>query len=90
MADVRASPEDLERFASELKQFDNLLRDNTARLRAQFAWLGETWQDQEHRKFAETFTQTMRVLDHFTRAADDHIPFLLRKAARLRDYLGQR
>jgi uncharacterized protein YukE len=90
MSDVRATPEDLERFASELKQFNSLLRDNTARLRAQFTRLGETWQDQEHRKFAETFTQTMRVLDHFGRAADEQIPFLLRKAARLREYLGQR
>lgn len=85
-----ADPEDLERFAHELKQFNGQLRDSMARLQGQFARLGETWRDQEHRKFAQEFEQTMRVLHQFMRSADQQIPFLLRKAQRLREYLQQR
>ncbi|HEY3231311.1 MAG TPA: WXG100 family type VII secretion target [Roseiflexaceae bacterium] len=85
-----ANPEDLERFARELKQFSGGLAEAMSRLQGQFANLGETWRDQEHQKFAQEFEQTMRVLHQFTRSADQQIPFLLRKAQRLREYLGQR
>ena len=89
-SEVKAKPEDIERFARELKQFNDQLRDNMARLQGQFARLGETWRDQEHQKFAQEYEQTMRVLHQFMRSADQQIPFLLRKAQRLRDYLDQR
>ena len=85
-----ANPEDLERFAHDLKQFNDQLREGTSRLQAQFANLGETWRDQEHYKFAQEFEQTMLVLQHFMRTADVHGPFLARKAQRIRDYLNQR
>jgi uncharacterized protein YukE len=85
-----ANPDDLEHFARVLKQFNGQLGDSLARLNGQFASLGETWRDQEHRKFAREFEQTVRVLRHFMRSADEQIPFLLRKARRLREYLNQR
>lgn len=85
-----ASPEELEHFARELKQFTTQLRDSTARLQGQFTNLGDTWRDQEQQKFAQEFQQTMRVLQQFTRSADQQIPFLQRKAQRLREYLNQR
>jgi hypothetical protein len=52
--------------------------------------LGQTWRDQEHGKFVEEFEQTMKVLVRFVDASDKHIPFLLRKADRVDDYLQQR
>jgi hypothetical protein len=85
-----ASPDDLERFARELKQFNAQLGEAMARLNGQFGRLGDTWRDQEHQKFAQEFEQTVRVLQHFMRSADQQIPFLIRKAQRLRDYLQQR
>jgi len=85
-----ASPEELERFARELKKFNRGLADSMTSLKGQFDRLGDTWRDQEQQKFAEEFRQTMRVLEHFMRAADQQIPFLQRKAQRLRDYLTQR
>ncbi|MCS7039952.1 MAG: WXG100 family type VII secretion target [Caldilineales bacterium] len=90
MADVKADPEDLRRFSAELKQFNSQLRESTSRLQSQFVRLGDTWRDQEHQKFAQEFQQTMRVLAQFMRSADEHIPFLLRKAQRLEEYLQQR
>jgi len=85
-----ASPEELERFAHDLKQFNAQLSDSTSRLQGQFSRLGDTWRDQEHQKFAQEFEQTMRVIHRFMQVSDQHIPFLLRKAQRVRDYLQQR
>jgi len=85
-----ANPEELERFAHELKEFNAQLRDSTSRLQGQFARLGDTWRDQEHQKFAQEFEQTMRVIHRFMQVSDQHIPFLLRKSQRVRDYLQQR
>lgn len=84
-AQAIVNPDDLERFARELKQFNLQLRDSTSRLQGQFAQLGDTWRDQEHHKFAQEFEQTMRVIHRFLQVADQHIPFLLRKAQRARD-----
>ena len=90
MPQAIASPEELERFARELKQFNTQLRDSMSRLNGQFANLGDTWRDQEHQKFAQEYEQTMRVLHHFAQSADQQIQFLMRKAQRIRDYLAQR
>lgn len=89
-AQAIAHPEELERFASDLKQFNLQLRDGMARLQGQFTQLGDTWRDQEQQKFAREFEQTMRVLHHFMQTSDEQIPFLRRKAQRVRDYLTQR
>ena len=52
--------------------------------------LGDTWRDQEHKKFSEEFEQTMKVLARFVEASAEHIPFLMRKAERIEEYLQQR
>lgn len=90
MPQAIASPDDLERFARELKEFNQQLADSMSRLQGQFNAVGETWRDQEHQKFAQEFEQTVRVLHQFRRSSEQQIPFLLRKAQRLREYLGQR
>ena len=84
-----ASPEDLEQFARELKQFNAQLTISMSQLQSRFNRLGDTWRDQEQQKFAREFEQTMRVLHHFVNAADEQAPFLIRKAQHLRAYLGQ-
>ena len=43
MPQAVASPEDLERFARELKQFNAQLRESMSRLQGQFSRLGDTW-----------------------------------------------
>jgi uncharacterized protein YukE len=85
-----ADPEHLERFARDLGRFTSRLRDDLTRLQGGFAAVGETWRDQEHVKFAREFEQTSRILHQFIRASDEHIPFLLRKAQRIHDYLSER
>jgi len=90
MAKAVVDPSELRRFAQDLKRLNTLLRDQMAVMQARLAELGQTWRDQEHTKFAEEFEQTTRVLSRFADATDRHIPFLLRKAEKIEEYLNQR
>lgn len=90
MSKAIVDPSELRRFATDLKRFNGGLRDQLAMLQSRMNDLGTTWRDQEHTKFAEEFEQTMRVLARFTDLTDQHIPFLIRKAEKIEDYLQQR
>lgn len=83
-------PEEVRRFAEELKRFNGDLQNRLSMLQARFAALGDTWQDQEHAKFADEFRQTMKAMKRFMEASSQHTPYLLRKAQRIEDYLKQR
>ena len=82
-------PAEVRRFAEDLKRFNLDLQNRITLLQARFAALGETWQDQEHAKFAEEFRQTMKALLKFMEISSQHTPFLLRKAQRIEEYLSQ-
>jgi uncharacterized protein YukE len=82
-------PEEVRRFAQELKKFNTDLQNGMAALQARFAGLGDTWQDQEQARFAEEFKQTMKALKKFIDVSNQHTPFLLRKAQRIEEYLNQ-
>lgn len=90
MSQAIMDPAEVRRFAEELKRFNTDLQNRMASLQARFAALGDTWQDQEHDKFAEEFQQTMKVMRKFVETSNQHTPYLLRKAQRIEDYLSQR
>ncbi len=90
MAQAIMDPEEVRRFAKELKRFNDDIQVKAASLQARFSALGSTWQDQEHEKFAEEFVTTLKVLKKFTEVSEKHTPYLLRKAQRIEEYLGQR
>ena len=83
-------PEEVRRFASELKRFNDDIQNKASSLQARFATLSTTWQDQDHEKFAEEFITTMKVLRKFMEVSEKHTPYLLRKAQRIEQYLDQR
>jgi uncharacterized protein YukE len=83
-------PEQVRRFAEELKRFNIELQEKSAALQARFSSVSDTWQDQEHEKFAEEFRQTMKTLKRFVEVSNQHTPYLLRKAQRIEEYLNQR
>ena len=87
MPQAVVDPEELRRFASRLKKFNNELQNQTALLGNQLAALGSTWRDQEHKKFVEQFEQHMKMIGRFTEATDQYIPYLMRKAEHIEDYL---
>jgi len=89
MAQVVIEPEQVKRFAEELQRFNRDLQNRMGSLQARFAALGETWQDQEHAKFADEFKDTVKTLKKFVELSEQHVPYLLRKAQRVEDYLKQ-
>ncbi len=82
-------PEEVRRFAKELKRFNDDIASRAGALQARFQALGSSWQDQEQEKFAEEFVSTMKVLKKFVEVSEKHTPFLLRKAQRIEEYLNQ-
>ncbi|MBX7206926.1 MAG: WXG100 family type VII secretion target [Verrucomicrobiaceae bacterium] len=90
MAQAIMEPEEVRRFAKELKRFNDDVQAKAAQLQSRFASLGSTWQDQEADKFAEEFITTMKALKKFMEVSEKHTPYLLRKAQRIEDYLNQR
>ena len=90
MAQAIMDPEKVRRFAEELQRFNSDLENRMIMLQARLGSLGDTWQDQEHEKFAEEFKTAMKALKRFVDSSKDHTPYLLRKAQRIEDYLNQR
>ena len=90
MAQAVVNPEELRRFASQLKRFNNEILNQMTAVHGQLVGLGQTWRDKEHEKFVEEFEQTLTVMRRFVEATNQHVPFLLRKAERAEDYLQQR
>lgn len=83
-------PDEVRRFAEELKRFNTDLQTKISMLQARFAALGDSWQDQEHAKFSDEFKQTMKAFKKFVEVSNQHTPYLLRKAQRIEEYLNQR
>jgi uncharacterized protein YukE len=90
MAQAIVDPAELRRFALNLKQFNNELQERITVLHGQLLGLGDTWRDQEHDRFIQEFEQTIQAVQSFLEVANQHIPFLLRKAERVEEYLQQR
>ena len=90
MSQAIVDPLELRRFAHHLKQFNGDLRERMSGLHAEMTRLGDTWRDQEHDKFREEFEETMKVLEHFLENSNLYLPYLLRKAERIEEYLTQR
>ena len=65
MAKAVVDPAEVRRFASDLKRFNTDLHSQLGQLNARFRQLGQTWRDQEHRKFAEgEQTKTHEIGQH--------------------------
>ena len=90
MAQAIVDPAEIRRFAHNLKVFNGDVRANLSAIHTQLLALGDTWRDQEHDRFTQEFEQTVAVLEKFLEVAEQHVPFLLRKAERIEDYLTQR
>ncbi|MBX6311574.1 MAG: WXG100 family type VII secretion target [Isosphaeraceae bacterium] len=90
MPQAIVDPQELRRFASNLKHFNEELQAQMGVLHGQLVGLGQTWRDREHDKFVEEFEQTMQAIKRFLEVSGQHIPFLLRKAEKIEDYLQQR
>jgi len=87
MPQAVVDPDDLREFARSLKKFNNDVRDRARSFSNQLTALGASWRDQEHRKFLEQFEQGMKLIGRFLDNNDRHVPYLLRKADHIDEYL---
>ena len=90
MAKAHVDPAELRRFAQDLNRFNNDLAALLASLNARMRGLEASWRDQEQRKFAEAFEQTMKMMNNFMELSTQHVSFLGKKAALVEEYLKQR
>ena len=90
MSQAIVDPGELRRFAANLKRFNADLQTGLAGLHGQVITLGDSWRDQEQERFKQEFEETIKALERFLDVSAEHIPFLLRKAERIEEYLSQR
>lgn len=90
MARAHVDPAELRMFAKNLRRFNRELQQMMSALNAHTNELGRTWQDQEHRQFAQELQQTFKSLTRFVESSEEHAMFLNRKAAHVEEYLKQR
>jgi WXG100 family type VII secretion target len=90
MAKAHVDPAELRRFARDLTRFSHDLQGLLSGLHARLRDLEKTWRDQEQRKFADEFEQTMRTLARFLESTEEHVAFLQKRAGHIEDYLQQR
>jgi len=89
MPKAHVDPTELRRFARDLTRFNAELQALVAGLRSRMRELDKTWQDQEQRRFAEEFEQTVKGVSRFTGATEQHIQFLQQRAGHIEEYLRQ-
>jgi uncharacterized protein YukE len=87
MPQAVVDPEELREFARSLKKFNNELRDRARSLANQLTSLGSSWRDQEHVKFVQQFEEGMKTIARFLENNDRHVPYLMRKAEAIDEYL---
>ncbi len=90
MPQAVVDPNEVRRFANTLKRFTGDLQAGLAVIHGQMVGLGDTWRDQEHERFAQQFAETVLVLGRFMESSQQQIPYLLRTAERIEEYLQQR
>ena len=90
MPQAIVDPEELRQFAQNLKKFSTDIQLRINLLGGQLATLSKTWRDQEQKKFTEEFEQQVKGLSRLNELVEEHIPYLLRKAEIIEEYLHQR
>lgn len=90
MSQAIVDPAHLRQFAQTLKQFNQELIEKSTVLANQLGTLSSTWRDQENKKFCEIFEEHMRLMARFIEANNKHVPYLLRKAEHIEEYMQQR
>lgn len=89
MTQAIVDPSELRRFAQMLRRFNEELNEKTAAVASQLNHLGQTWRDQEQLRFSEEFVANMKALGRFVESNEQFIPYLLRKAQLIEEYLQQ-
>ena len=89
MAKANVDPAELRRFAQDLNRFNTELHALLSGLNTRVRALESNWRDQEQKKFADAFEQTVKSLGGFLENSHEHVKFLAKKANLIEEYLKQ-
>ncbi len=89
MTQAVVDPDQLRQFAAQLHRFAEDTKQRSAGLATQMNQLEQTWRDEQQRKFSDEFTTQMRQLARLVQCAEEHVPYLMRKAEQIDAYLGR-
>ena len=87
MPQAVVDPDDLRQFAQRLKKFNADLRARLTALNRDMSGLSATWRDQEHQRFVQEFEEQLQMIARFLERSDRHVPYLVRKAEQIEEYL---
>ena len=87
MPQAVVDPDELRQFAHRLKKFNADLREWLTALNRDMSALSATWRDQEHQRFVQEFDEQLKMIARFLERSDRHVPYLVRKAEQIEDYL---
>ncbi len=90
MPQAIVDPDELRTFAQNLKKFSTDMQTRINLLGGQLVVLEKTWRDQEQKKFSDEFEQQVKGVNRLIEIIEEHIPYLLRKAEVIDQYLHQR
>lgn len=87
MARVMVEPEDLRDFANTIRKYLDTMESETNNLKNSFDKL--EWEDIKNQQFSEILEELLRVLLNFKEGAEEQIPYLIKQAETLEEYLGR-
>jgi uncharacterized protein YukE len=90
MSQAIADPDELRRLATNLKRSLADVQASVAAMHGHVLGVGDSWRDQEYDRFKQDFEQLAHMVERFLDTGGEYIPFLLRKAERIEEYLSQR
>jgi WXG100 family type VII secretion target len=90
MPQAIVDPEELRQFAQNLKKFSNETQTRITLLGGQMAALEKSWRDQEQKKFSDEFEQQVKGVSRLIETIEEYVPYLVRKAEIIEQYLHQR
>ena len=70
MSKAVVDPAELRRFAQDLKRFNAGLLNQMAVIQSRLNDLGQSWRDQEHKKFAEEFDLMLKAQARLAEATE--------------------
>ena len=81
--------DELERFANQLRDFNQQLEQITYKIEGQLQNLGSSWHDDQYTKFSEDWHSTFRAINKYIdQNAPEYVRYLKIKVAKLRDARG--
>jgi uncharacterized protein YukE len=88
MSGVHADPKEIRRFQSDMNRFNGELDVITKKLKSHLRTLGDTWRDDEYRKFEAMIDDVLRSFNRYLVQSNSYVNHLAKKAADLEKYQG--